>query len=250
MKYALYRAANKLYEHWYFIYYPLYSTWKALSDRRERRLLRKFVRPGMTIVDVGANIGVYSRFFAALAGQGGLVHCFEPSPSNFNRLRQSTAHLPNVRCSQAAVGDRSGTISLYLSDELNVDHRTFDSDDGRKKVDVRIVSLDDYFGVGQPVDLLKIDVQGFEMNVLRGAMRVLTENRNIVLIMEYWPYGLKKASITPSEPIAWLQRLGFEIQTTLDSASYKFDFTVLDADSIDDFCNLVISRRSGPNRPL
>src|SRR4051794_1877321 len=100
MKHSLFRAANRLYEHYYFIYHPLYSVWKALSDRRERWLLRKLIRPGMTIVDVGANVGVYTRFFAAYTKNGGIVHCFEPSPSNFRRLSDNTAHLSNVYSNQ------------------------------------------------------------------------------------------------------------------------------------------------------
>jgi len=58
MKNKLFRLANKLYEHCYPAYYPLYAVWKALSDRRERALLRQLIQPGMTVIDVGANIGV------------------------------------------------------------------------------------------------------------------------------------------------------------------------------------------------
>ncbi|WP_244622175.1 FkbM family methyltransferase [Bradyrhizobium ivorense] len=203
----------------------------------------------MIIVDVGANVGVYSRFFATLTKSGGIVHCFEPSPLNFERLRDNIAHLTNVRSNQAAVGDRSGTLSLYLSDELNVDHRAFGGDELRDSITVQVVSLDDYFAVGQRVDLIKIDVQGFEMNVLRGAARVLAENQNIVVMMEYWPYGLRKASIEPQEPIALLRDLGFEVRTTIDTATQKFDFTALDPKAIDDDCNLLVSRSNVQPKP-
>ncbi len=58
-----YRLANKLFTHWYPLYFPLYSQWKALADRRERSFLDNLMRPGMSVVDVGANVGVYTRFF-------------------------------------------------------------------------------------------------------------------------------------------------------------------------------------------
>ena len=91
----------------------------------------------MTVVDVGANVGVYTRFLAGLTGTSGGVHAFEPSPRNFNRLQYATARLPNVTANQAAVGQRSGTIGLYISSELNVDHRTFDSGESSNAIDVR-----------------------------------------------------------------------------------------------------------------
>lgn len=175
MKSNLFRLANKLYEHCYTAYYPLYAVWKAFSDRRERALLRRLIRPGMTVVDIGANIGIYTRFFSELAAASGRVHAFEPAPSNYKRLQENTEHFANVSLKQAAVGDRSGTIRLFVSDELNVDHRTFDSGDGRKEIDVPVVSLDEYFTAGHRVDLIKIDVQGYELSVLQGAKRVLAE---------------------------------------------------------------------------
>lgn len=59
---------NQLYRHAYPLYKPLYGLYKALLDRGERAILRRVVRPGMTVVDIGANIGVYSRFLAGLVG--------------------------------------------------------------------------------------------------------------------------------------------------------------------------------------
>ena len=61
------------------------------------------------------------------------------------------------------------------------------------------MSLDDYFCPGSPVDFIKIDVQGYEHSVLRGAQRVLKENRGIRVLMEFWPYGLSKAGVAPSD---------------------------------------------------
>ena len=110
MSHAWFKVANQLYEHCYPLYEPMYFTWKSFTDRRERKLLGELIRPGMTVVDVGANVGAYTRFLADLTGASGGVHAFEPSPRNFNRLQYATARLPNVTANQAAVGERSGTI--------------------------------------------------------------------------------------------------------------------------------------------
>lgn len=242
MKAYVFCLANKLYEHCYPVYYPLYAAWKAVSDRRERRLFRSWVKPAMTVVDIGANIGIYTRFFSKLVGPLGRIHAFEPDPSNFKRLEENAGHLLNISLTHAAVGDCRGTIKLYISDEMNVDHRTFDSGDGRRSIDVPLVSLDDYFAVGQRVDLIKIDVQGYELSVLEGAKRVLKENRDIKIVMEFWPYGLTKASVAPNRVIELIHSLGFEIRTTRDPVGCPCDCSKLDPDNIDHYCNLILTR--------
>jgi FkbM family methyltransferase len=242
MKNSVFRLANKLYEHCFPAYYPLYSIWKAISDRRERALLRQLIQPGATIVDVGANVGIFTRFFSGLAGVSGRVHAFEPAPSNFKRLQEHAEHLENVSLNHSAVGNQSGTIRLFVSEDLNVDHRTFDSHDGRQGIDVPVVSLDQYFTVGQRVDFIKIDVQGFELSVLQGAKRVLDENPDIKVFMEFWPYGLAKALVPPSAVTNFINSLGFDIRATSDPRGRFFDGSGLDPDNIDHYCNLIVTK--------
>jgi hypothetical protein len=150
--------------------------------------------------------------------------------------------LSNASLNHAAVGDRRGTIKLYVSDEMNVDHRTFDSGDGRQSIDVPILSLDDYFHLGQGVDFIKIDVQGYELSVLQGAKRILSENRDIKILMEFWPYGLSKASVSPADVIILLKSLGFSIRTTGSPSRRLLTMPDLDPARIGDYCNLIVSR--------
>src|SRR6266700_2354631 len=139
------RAGNKLYEHAFPIYRPLYAAYKAYADRAERELLRQVLFPGAVVVDAGANIGIYSQFLSRCVGPNGVVHSFEPCPDNFMRLRCATRKLPNVCLCPAAVGERSGETMLYVSDKLNVDHRAYATEgDARCAVQVRMVALDGY----------------------------------------------------------------------------------------------------------
>ena len=242
MKTNLLRWGNKLYERCYFLYFPLYAVYKMLSDRVERKLFRQFVQPGMTVVNVGANIGIYSRYFARLTGESGRVHSFEPSPTNFQRLKENTRRMGNVMINHAAVGERNGVIKLFISDELNVDHRTFDSGDGRQSIDVPVVTLDDYFQPGQKVDFIKIDVQGYEWSVLQGAQRVLRENADVKILMEYWPWGLKTASAEPSDLLNLFKSLGFTISKVANGAMEHFDGSNLDPANPKDYCNLLVHK--------
>ncbi len=191
---VLHSAANKLYQYVFPIYRLLYAAYKTRADRAERELLKQILFPGAVVVDVGANIGIYSEFLSRCVGPTGLVHSFEPSPDNFRRLRVATRNLSNVRLSQAAVGERSGESKLYISNKLNVDHRVYQADkDSRRAIPTEMVTLNDYFKPGQRVDLIKIDIQGYELHALRGANRVLADNPNAKLLLEFWPYGLKQA---------------------------------------------------------
>ncbi|MGA7275669.1 MAG: FkbM family methyltransferase [Candidatus Udaeobacter sp.] len=145
-------------------------------------------------MDAGANIGIYSQFLSRCVGPIGVVHSFEPAPENFRRLQSATRNLANVRLCQAAVGECSGRSKLYVSDKLNVDHRTYATEAGsRCAVPIDIVALDDYFKPSQRVDLIKMDIQGYELHALRGTNRVLADNPAAKLLLEFWPYGLEQA---------------------------------------------------------
>ena len=207
------RSANKLYECAFPIYRPVYAAYKAYADRAERRLIRTILFPGAVVVDVGANIGIYSRFFSGCIGPTGVVHAFEPSPKNFRRLQSAMDKLPNVRLSRAAVGERSGRSQLYLSNDLNVDHRAYLPEGGsRDTVPIDVIALDDYFSPGDRVDLIKLDIQGYELHALRGANRILHENPAIKLVVELWPYGLRQAATPWPDLIATLKEKGMLIR--------------------------------------
>ena len=187
---------NKAYEHAFPFYRLCYRTFKIYADHAERQFLKRILSAGDVVVDAGANIGIYSQFLARCVGATGIVHSFEPSPENFERLQSATRKLANVRLSQAAVGEFSGTAALYLSDKLNVDHRTYATEeDSRRTVSIDVLALDDYFKPGQRVDLVKMDIQGYELHALRGADRVLADNADLKLLLEFWPHGLKQAGV-------------------------------------------------------
>ena len=199
-------VGNKFYDHAFPIYRLCYHVFKAYADSTERQLLRRTLSAGDVVVDAGANIGIYSQFLSHCVGSAGIVHSFEPAPENFKRLQSATRNCPNVRLSQAAVGERSERSKLYVSDKLNVDHRAYlPEGDSRRSIAIDIIALDDYFQPGERVDLIKMDIQGYELQALRGASRVLADNPNAKLLLEFWPYGLKQAGVNWVELLDTLQ---------------------------------------------
>ena len=220
----LHEIGNKVYDRAFPIYVLCYRAFKAYTDRAERKLLRTTLSPGDVAVDIGANIGVYTQLLSRWVGATGLVHSFEPSPENFERLQAATRKLGNVRLSQSAVGESSRRTTLYVSDKLNVDHRAYlPEGESRPRVPIEMIALDDYFKPGERVDLIKMDIQGYELEALRGANRVLADNPDIKLLFEFWPYGLKQAGGSSVELIAVLKQNGKLIQQVSSEGLTPFD---------------------------
>ncbi len=239
----LHAVGNKLYEHVFPIYRPLYGTYKARTDRAERQLLRKILFSGAIAVDVGANIGIYSEFLSRCVGPTGLVHSFEPSPDNFKRLQAATRKLSNVQISRAAVGEHTGNSKLYLSNKLNVDHRTYVIHrDSRRPVPIQMIALNDYFQPGERVDLIKMDIQGYELHALRGTNRVLADNPDIKLLLEFWPYGLKQAGANWEELVQMLEGFGMDLTLVRSEGLIPFNRSDIRSDS-SWYINLFASRK-------
>jgi len=239
------RIGNKGYKYAFPAYRFAYRIFKAYGDRAERQLLQKILFAGAVAVDAGANIGVYSEFLSHCIGPTGVVHSFEPCPDNFMRLRRATRKLPNVFPCPAAVGERSGETMLYVSGKLNVDHRAYATEgNARRALQVGMVALDDYFKPGERVDLLKLDVQGYELHALQGAKRILNENREIKLLLELWPYGLKEAGANWGELIQMLEGFTMNIMFVRADGLIPFEARKVRTD-VNWYVNLFASRSVG-----
>jgi FkbM family methyltransferase len=242
---VLRRTGNKAYEYAFPVYHVAYRIFKAYADRAERQFLKKILFPGAVVVDAGANIGIYSRFLSHRVGPSGAVHSFEPSPKNFMRLRSAMRKLPNVHVCQAAVGERSAKTMLYLSDKLNVDHRAYPTEaDARHALQIEMMALDDYFKAGERVDLIKIDIQGYEFHALQGARRILGENPEIKLLLEFWPYGLKQAGAEWGDLIEMLRGFGMDLMLMGANGLIPFDARIVQSVA-GWYANVFASRNAG-----
>lgn len=169
--------------------------WKlGWLEARERRFIESVVREGMTVVDVGANIGFHTLTLAHAVGPTGCVHAIEPEPSNFRALSRATelSGFSQVQLHQAAATDRPGPIPLYLSAAHHGDHRISSEDDSRRMITVSGLVLDDLLA-DERVDFVKVDVQGAESAVLHGLERSLRGNPDMLVLCEVSPRLLTRA---------------------------------------------------------
>jgi FkbM family methyltransferase len=180
----------------------------------ETELFKKHVKPGDTVVDIGAHIGYYALIAAKLVGDKGKVYAFEPDPKNFQLLRKNVEAngYHNVVLIDKAVSDKSGAAQLFLHSENTGDHRIFNSEHDRKSVAITMTTLDDFFkDEGKRVDLIKMDIQGAEAKALQGARKVIAKNRHIKLITEFYPQALQQSGGSAEEYLALLQKNAFKL---------------------------------------
>jgi FkbM family methyltransferase len=206
------KAGNTLYRFAPSIYRPLYSAYKAFSDRRERRLFSSWLKPGDCVLDVGANIGIYTQFLADLVGIQGTVYAIEPDSRNLMLLQKLAGTHPQVHIIPALVGSESGEAELFVSPDLNVDHRSYDSGEGRLRRRIRALTLDEIVAGGPQVSAIKIDIQGAELRALRGARDLLQSRKPLLMILEYWPFGLRQAGENPEDLLALLESSGLTVE--------------------------------------
>jgi FkbM family methyltransferase len=204
------KLGNFLYKNAFPLYKRMYSVFKNRQDAFEIELLKKYIKPGDVVLDIGANIGYYAQILSELVGEKGQIHCFEPDASNFKHLQKSVGHLKNIVLNNKAVGPRTEIIKIYTSKELNVDHRTYEPENYDEIMEIPAVSIDDYLK-GKKVDFIKMDIQGFEIEAVKGMVNTIKANPKILLITEFWPHGLKKAGSSCMNYYSFLKQLNLKV---------------------------------------
>lgn len=188
---------------------------QLLAGRYElttRRLFEQLVRPGTSIVDVGANIGYFTALSAVLTGRTGRVIAVEPEPRNLAALRANIERngLEQVRLVEAACGEHVGVAQLGVNSSESGWHRLVShgsASTGLQTVPVALTTVDEVVA-GQPVDLVKIDVEGFEGPVVAGMGATLAANPGLDVVLEYSPSQARLAGLTPTRPLQLLRQAG------------------------------------------
>jgi FkbM family methyltransferase len=181
------------------------------------------LKVGDTFVDVGANIGLFSLIASTRVGEKGKVYSFEPAKGTFIKLIQNIDRngIKNVRCFQAALSHTSAEVSLYSAqqgfDAWNSLAKPYEHQGATEDVEtVRSVTWADFAHaerlVGN-VSLMKIDVEGWESNVLAGAKSVLEREDAPVLVLEFTDAASRSAGSTCRELYKRTEALGYTLYT-------------------------------------
>ncbi len=144
--------------------------------------LAGYLRAGMTFYDVGANIGFFTLLAARIVGDRGKVFSFEPDSAVAARLKRNVGKngFANVTVVNAGVWSSSGAVEFIVSDSSSPDHGIgrFTIEPGQKSsIPAQCISLDDFVANAARPDAIKCDVEGAEVEVLRGASSLLRDYR-------------------------------------------------------------------------
>ncbi|MGO9604276.1 MAG: FkbM family methyltransferase [Candidatus Binataceae bacterium] len=183
-------------------------------EEAEIQMLHRWLRPGMTVVDVGANLGYYTALFASSVGPGGTVISVEPAPQIYARLSAMVQgnRLVQVRTVNTALSDKSGWLELYVASPSNFSPTAASIDSPCATMKVPARTLDDLLDQNriQTVDLLKLDTVGHEPLALAGASRTLAEHRIKAILCEFYWYWLQQHGYSVEDLWRSLLDAGFE----------------------------------------
>lgn len=184
----------------------------------ETALFEALVAPGSVCVDVGANIGYYTLLMAQRAGAQGRVYAFEPVPSIYMLLEKNIRAngYGNVRAFPTALSSGEGSVDLYLNSYNGGDNRMYPSE-GMQRIQVQTQALDAL--MEEKVDVVKMDVQGAELQVLKGMRRVLSESHPVI-VLEYSPMSIARMGEDPRELLQILAEEGY-VFADVDEAEHK-----------------------------
>ncbi len=191
----------------------------AFSQSGEDVVMKKFIRPGDIVFDVGAHLGFYTLLVSKLVGKDGKVFAFEPNPELLPSLRQTVGHLANVTLFECALSDKAGKIELFVPEDASMASLSDWTAGGAGSVhsvrcDVKVLGeLVESGEVALP-QFIKCDVEGAELAVFSGARNILDRVDAPVVLFEL---NTKAAESFGNKPTSY-----HEFFESMDAADFDY----------------------------
>lgn len=217
-------------------------------DAPEINFLKKIIRTGDTVFDIGANIGYYGLIAAKKVGPAGMVYMFEPASATRKILEENIRlnGISNAKISNCAFGDNDGEKEIFLNSQSGLAsfNQTFRGSVIGSEI-VKCVTLDKFIGEHaiDRIDFLKIDVEGFEPEVLRGGKNFLNNRRGTIIMAELDGKNLSPSDRSAAFAINFMKNLGYEA-LLINRRSRCLEFAGPENEK--DGINFVFARRNDP----
>jgi FkbM family methyltransferase len=217
-------------------------------EKDEFGYIDKYINKDSVIFDIGANIGLHSLYFSCVIGSDGFCYSFEPVKSTYDRLNENIEFnvFKNIKAFNIAFSNSDQTLDIYRSkngyDAWNSLAGFQNISDNKFEISkVECKKLDDFLDSNpsiRPPDFIKIDTEGWELNVLKGAQNYLTNN-SPVLMIEYSQKNLKMANTEQSELFDYLTSLGYQLFQYNHKKDY---FLPISRNDVYDYINVIAKK--------
>jgi len=184
--------------------------------------VKKIIKEGDVVLDIGANMGYFTLIFAKLVGDKGKVFAFEPEPNNFSLLKKNVEvnGYTNVILENKGLSHENKITKLYLSKGNVGQHRIYKSKyTGEDFVLIKTTSIDNYFQkdpISEKISFIKMDVEGSEYGVLKGMKSLLDKNKPITIMLEFIPTCIREFGTNPKDLLNFLVEQHFEFNLIND----------------------------------
>lgn len=197
----------------------MYLISKGVFEPLETKLLLEYTKSNDTVLDIGANFGYYTTLLSRTANEG-VVYAFEPDIANNKLLNENINlnNLSNVITEKLAVSSEIGEVG-FSSSKIHRGKSHVSSDD-RFTYKVPVVTLDSYCANNKikEINVMKIDVEGSEIPILRGAKDIISKSKRLTLFIEYNPGSYMSAGFSESDFFAALDSVGLHPLYIIDEA--------------------------------
>lgn len=179
-------------------------------------VIKKHVKEGMVVVDIGANIGLYSILLSRLVGEKGKVYAFEPDNEIYDILIENLklSKCFNVEVCRKALSDKNSTVVLTRPEDNSGDAFNFIKEvtDNSSPNTLQTETLDSFLNdrLISEIDFIKIDVEGAELLCLRGAQKTLLKSTSISIVSECYEKFLQRFNHKVSDLLIYMNNLGYD----------------------------------------
>lgn len=204
----------------------------GIREPLSTEFLMKLITEGDVVVDIGANIGYYALLEAKLVGNKGKVYAVEPVPYNFELLEKNIElnRCSNIEAFQLAIGEKNASGTISITDKRNLSTMSQNTVQINRAnlidtVQVKVVTLDEFFKNRAYPDFIRMDVEGYEVEIIEGMKDILAHNNPLEIFMEIHSFIIRERG---REMLRTLSRSGFAIKVaiwepTLVKSSFLLD---------------------------
>jgi len=195
----------------------------ALDGVREpesTKEIKKLVKSGDVVVEAGANIGYYALMESQLVGKKGKVYAIEPSPDNVVCLKNNIRlnNNSNIEIYPLAVGDKKGNVKMNISSHSNLNSLIAQKNKKIiKTIDVNVTTLDVFLKNKKYPNFIRMDVEGYEYNIIKGMGKILKAKKPLKLFIELHPHIMKPEQT--KYILKTLMKYGFEARKVIRSVT-------------------------------